>query len=35
MPNHPNGDFTCIFNPEENLEYSKVKDGIRIPPPHT
>ncbi|MCO5278816.1 MAG: hypothetical protein M9911_12565 [Saprospiraceae bacterium] len=34
MPNHPNGDFTCIFNPEENLEYSKVKDGIRIPPPH-
>ena len=34
MLNHPNGDFTCIFNPEENLEYSKVKDGIRIPPPH-
>ncbi len=22
--NHPNGDLICIFNPEENLEYSKV-----------
>ena len=23
MPNHPNGDLTCIFNPEENMQYSK------------
>lgn len=30
MPNHPNGDFTCIFNPNENMEYSKVKDGQRV-----
>ncbi|MBK7787924.1 MAG: PQQ-binding-like beta-propeller repeat protein [Saprospiraceae bacterium] len=30
MPNHPNGDLTCVFNPEENMEYSRVKNGIRI-----
>jgi len=30
MPNHPNGDLTCLFNPNENLEFSKVKNGIRI-----
>jgi len=30
VPNHPNGDFTCIFNPEENLQYSKVKNGERL-----
>lgn len=30
MPNHPNGDLTCVFNPKENLQYSKVKDGRRI-----
>ena len=29
-PNHPNGELTCIFNPEENLKYSKVKNGIRV-----
>jgi len=29
-PNHPNGDLTCIFNPEENLEFSKIKNGKRI-----
>ena len=30
LPNHPDGDFTCIFNPEENMEFSKVKNGVRI-----
>lgn len=30
MPNHHNGDLTCIFNPEENLEFSKVKEGVRL-----
>ncbi|NND06733.1 MAG: PQQ-like beta-propeller repeat protein [Saprospiraceae bacterium] len=30
MPNHPNGDLTCIFNPNENLNFSKVKSGERI-----
>jgi len=30
IPNHPNGDLTCVFNPKENLQYSKVKDGRRI-----
>ena len=29
MPNHPNGDLTCIFNPEENIAFSKIKDGQR------
>lgn len=28
-PNLPNGDLTCIFNPEENLEYSRIKNGVR------
>jgi len=30
LPNHPNGDFTCIFNPIENMEYSNVIDGVRL-----
>lgn len=30
MPNHPNGDFTCIFDPLENLEYSNIKNGNYI-----
>lgn len=29
MPNHPNGDLTCIFNPEENMEFSKVKKWLK------
>ena len=32
MSNHSNGNLTCIFNPEENLEYSKVNNGERISP---
>lgn len=35
IPNHPNGDLTCIFNPEGNLQYSKVKNGERISPDYT
>ena len=30
MSNHPNGNLTCVFDPKENLQYSKVKDGRRI-----
>ncbi len=30
MPNHPNGDILCIFNPWDNMEYSRVKEGKRI-----
>ena len=30
MPNHPNGDLTCIFNPEENMAFSKINEGERI-----
>ena len=25
MPNHKNGDITCIFNPKENINYSKIE----------
>ncbi|SMG52298.1 hypothetical protein SAMN05661096_03909 [Marivirga sericea] len=32
LPNHPNGDFTCIFDPEENMEYSNIIDGKRVKP---
>ena len=29
MSNHPNGDLTCVLNPNENAAFSKVKEGIR------
>lgn len=30
VSNNPNDKLTCIFNPEENIEYSKIKNGKRI-----
>lgn len=29
MPNHPNGNLMCIFDPTENMGFSNIKDGIR------
>src|SRR6056297_841576 len=29
-PNHLNGDLTCVFDPKENLHYSRIRNGVRI-----
>lgn len=29
-PNHKNGDFSCIFDPAENMEHASVVNGVRL-----